>query len=203
MSRIRATMIWSALTLAIAVPILLATQSPYLPFRAPTYIAAGFAGIVALALLLVQPLLVTQSLPGLSFAATRRAHRVIGVGLVASVAIHVGGLWITSPPDVVDALTFTSPTPFSAWGVVAMWALFGTATLAFLRHKLTVQGWRLGHGAFAIVIVGGTLIHAVLIEGAMEQISKILLCVAVAIATLRALMRLHPSVLLKNLRRRL
>ena len=28
-----------------------------------------------------------------------------------------------SPPDVIDALTFASPTPFSVWGVIAMWAV--------------------------------------------------------------------------------
>ena len=33
--------------------------------------------------------------------------------MAVAVVIHVAGLWITSPPDMIDALLFTSPTPFS------------------------------------------------------------------------------------------
>jgi hypothetical protein len=47
--------------------------------------------------------------------------------LVVAVVVHVGGLWITSPPDMIDALLLTSPTPFSAFGVIAMWAIFAVA----------------------------------------------------------------------------
>src|SRR6056297_337947 len=50
-------MIWVALAAAIALPLGLAAQSPLLAYRSPVYITAGFAGIVAMALLLVQPLL--------------------------------------------------------------------------------------------------------------------------------------------------
>ncbi len=107
--------------------------------------------------------------------------------LVAAVVIHVGALWITSAPDVIDALLFTSPTPFSAWGVIAMWATFAAALLAAFRHRLRrrPQTWRIGHTVLAVIIVVGTVIHVLLIEGTMEPISKEVLCALAFAATLK------------------
>ena len=185
----RATLIWAALAAAICAPVAAAAMSPLLAWRDAIYIAAGFAGIVALGLLLVQPVLVGGYLPGLPAHRARRAHRWIGAALVAAVAIHVGGLWITSPPDVIDALLFTSPTPFSAWGVIAMWAIFATALLALLRQRLRLvpRTWRIAHTFLAVVIVVGTLVHALLIEGAMEMMSKAVLCALVLAATIKVI----------------
>ena len=108
----------------------------------------------------------------------RRVHRFVGGILVAAVVIHVAGLWITSPPDVVDALVFASPTPFSAWGVIAMWAVFAAALLAALRRRLRLRPrmWRFAHTALAAVVVVGSIVHALLIEGTMETVSKAVLC---------------------------
>jgi predicted ferric reductase len=140
--------------------------------------------------MLVQPLLIGGYLPGLQ---ARRAHRWIGGLLVSAVVIHVGGLWITSPPDVIDALLFTSPTPFSAWGVVAMWAIFATAILAASRHRLRLrpQTWRIAHASLAVVIVAGTVVHGLLIDGTMETVSKAVLCALVAAATVKVLVDLR------------
>lgn len=170
----------------IATPLLLAAQSPLLAWRDPVYIVAGFAGIIAMAFLLIQPLLAAGLFPGLHLFAGRRVHRMTGAGLVLAVVIHVGGLWITSPPDVVDALLFTSPTPFSAWGVIAMWAMFGAAGLALGRRHLRLRLWRLGHTLLVVVVVVGSVIHAMLIEGAMETISKSALCLLVLLGTAKA-----------------
>src|SRR3954453_9172122 len=101
-------MIWPALGAAIAVPVTAAAASPLLAWRGPLYIIAGFAGIVALGLMLVQPLLAGGYLPGLEAFRGRRAHRFMGAALVVAILVHVAGLWITSPPDMVDALLFAS-----------------------------------------------------------------------------------------------
>src|ERR1700743_1538172 len=153
----RAALIWGALAVAIGVPIAVAAMSPQLEWRGPIYILAGFAGIIALGLLLVQPLLIGGYLPGLSAYRGRRAHHWIGGALVAALVIHVAGLWITSPPDMIDALTFESPTPFSPWGVVAMWAILALALLAVFRRRLglRLRTWRVVHLLLAIVIVAG------------------------------------------------
>lgn len=176
---------WTALAAAIAVPLAIAATSPLLQWRDPVYIAAGLAGAIALALLLVQPLLAGGHLPGLTSIAGRRAHRWIGGTLVVSVAVHVAGLWLTSPPDVVDALLLVSPTPFALWGVIAMWAVFATALLAALRRRLRLRWrtWRVAHTALAAVIVGGSVAHALLIEGTMGTISKAAFCALAVAAT--------------------
>ena len=185
----RVTLIWALLAAAVFVPIAAAAASPLLEWRRPVYILAGFAGIVALGLMLVQPLLIGGYLPGLSGRIGRRAHLWIGGTLVAAVVIHVAGLWITSPPDMIDALTFTSPTPFSPFGVIAMWAIFAVALLAVLRRRLGLrpQTWRTAHMLLAIVFVVGSVVHGILIEGAMETVSKAALCVLVLAATVKVM----------------
>jgi predicted ferric reductase len=187
MTRVRAALIWAALAIAIGVPIAAAAASPLLAWREPVYIVAGFAGIVGLGLMLVQPLLIGGYLPGPSTYRARRAHRWIGGALVVTVVIHVGGLWITSPPDMVDALTFTSPTPFSPFGVMAMWAIFAVAVLATLRRRLGLRTWRIAHTSLAIVIVSGTVVHGLLIEGTMETVSKAALCALVLAAAIKVM----------------
>jgi predicted ferric reductase len=123
-------------------------------------------------------------LPGLSTFRGRRVHHWIGATLVAAVVIHVGGLWYTSPPDMIDALSFTSPTPFSPFGVVAMWAIFAVAVLAVLRRKLGPRAWRIVHMTLAAIIVAGVVVHAALVEGAMETVSKLILCALVVAAAM-------------------
>lgn len=188
---VRTAFVWSSLIAAVAIPLSAAATSPLLAWRDPVYITSAFFGVVALALLLLQPLLIARALPGLPLARSRRLHRLIGGGLVAAVAIHVGGLWITSPPDVVGALLFNSPTLFSVWGVVAMWALFAIAILAALRRRLGRPAWRYAHLALTSVVVVATVAHAVPIEGTMEYWSKIALCLLVSVATLAALLKLR------------
>lgn len=172
----RAILIWSALVFVVTVPIAIAATSPLLAWRQPVYIAAGFAGIAAMALLVIQPLLAGGYLPGLAARRGRGVHRAVGVLLVGAVLVHVAALWITSPPDVVDALLFSAPTWFSVWGVIAMWAVFAAAWLAILRRKMQPRTWRIGHTALVTVVVITSVAHALLIDGTMGTISKIALC---------------------------
>jgi hypothetical protein len=145
-------------------------------------------------LLLLQPLLAGGWLPGLAGPRGRRAHGWVGAGLVAAVVAHVAGLWITSPPDVVDAVLFRSPTPFSAWGVVAMWAAFAAALLAGLRRRLRLAPgiWRLCHMGLASAVVLGGAVHAMLIDGTMGPLSKAALCALVIAAWLKVMADRRP-----------
>ena len=185
----QAALIWAALAAAICVPIGAAAASPLLEWRGPIYILGGFAGIIALGFLLVQPLLVGGYLPGPSAYRSRRTHLWVGSVLVVAVVIHVAGLWITSPPDMIDALLLTSPTPFSAFGVIAMWAIFAVALLVALRRRLRLRPrtWRIAHTILAVVIVVGSVVHGLLIEGAMETVSKAALCALVLAATIKVI----------------
>lgn len=176
---------WAALATAVGVPIAVAAASPLLAWRDPLYVAAGFAGVIGMALLLIQPLLAGGYLPGLSGPRGRRMHRRVGGGLLAAIVLHVAGLWMTSPPDVVDALLLRSPTPFSIWGVIAMWAVFAAALLAAMRRRLRLRTrhWRFAHTALATVVVVGSVIHAMQIEGTMGTASKAMLCALALAAT--------------------
>jgi predicted ferric reductase len=162
-------------------------MSSQLAWRNAVYILAGFAGILGLGFMLVQPLLIGGYLPGLPGRIGRRVHHWIGAALVVAVVIHVGGLWITSPPDMIDALLFSSPTPFSPFGVIAMWAIFAVALLATFRRRLRLRTWRIAHTLLAIVIVAGSVLHAILIEGTMETVSKAALCALVLAAAIKVI----------------
>jgi len=123
---------------AIVEPIAATATSLVLAWRDPVSILEG-SGIVAMALLLMQPLLAGRNLPGLAPERGRRVHRWIGGALVAAEVTHVAALWVTSPPDVIDALLLASLTRFSIWDVIAMWALLASAVLATFRRRLRLR----------------------------------------------------------------
>ena len=197
----RQTLIWAFVIAAIMVAVVAAGMSPLLAWRDPIYIVAGFAGIAAMVLLLIQPLLAAGDLPGLVGIRGRRMHRWIGAGLVLAVVVHVVGLWLTSPPDVVDALTFSSPTPFSVWGVIAMWAVFAAAGLAALRRRLRLppRVWLIGHMSLTAMVVGGTVVHAMLIDGTMEWFSKAFLCAVTLGVTIKVIFERRARLGIKKL----
>ncbi len=176
-----------------AAAISLAAFSPLLNYRDAIYITAGFAGVLGFVVLLFQPLL-SGGFLGLRTRGARRLHAGLGALLVLLVVIHVATLWITSPPDVIDALTFASPTAFSPWGVVGMWALFLKAILALLRRPLRLRPniWTVAHRLLAVLIVICTILHALLIDGTMETLSKVVLCAGVALASLAAVLTKRP-----------
>ncbi|MEM6387667.1 MAG: ferric reductase-like transmembrane domain-containing protein [Pseudomonadota bacterium] len=160
------------------IPVAAALNSPLLQWREPIYIAAGFAGVVGMALIFLQPLLAARWMPGMTSATSRKLHRILGLLLVLAVFIHVAGLWVTSPPDVMDALTFRSPTPFAVWGVLAMWAIFAAAGLVLYRKRVPPKIWRPLHTSLVMIATIGTVVHAVLIDGTMEVFSKWILGLA-------------------------
>lgn len=196
----RRILIWGGLGLALALPLAVAATSPLLAWRDAVYITACFAGIVGMEVLLLQPLLAGRSLPGLSPRLSRRLHAAGGALLVAAVAVHVGGLAVTSPPDVVDALLLRAPTAFSVFGVVALWGVVATAVLALARRGLSAAAWRIAHLSLAAVIATGSAIHAILIDGTMGTVTKIALCVLVAAATMRVTVRFWPRLGLRRVR---
>ena len=201
MNRLRHALIWAGFVAAAGVPLFFAATSPLLAWRQPVYIAAGVAGVLGMSVLLAQPLLVAGALPGLPAMKGRRAHRWVGGLLVSLIIVHVVGLWITSPPDMIDALTFTSPTPFSPWGVVAMWAIFGAAGLAILRGRMRLPVWRIAHTGLVAIVVVSSVVHAMLIEGTMEIWSKAILGALVLVVTFLTVIRLRAWILLTKTRK--
>ncbi len=174
---------WGLLTLLTLWPLAVAAMSPLLAYRDLPYIAAGLAGTLGLVLLLFQPLLGLRALPGLSPRHARLAHRAVGAALLVLVWVHIGGLYLTSPMGTLDALLLVSPTPFSVWGVAGTVALLISALLALARHRLGLHRWRTAHLTLGLVVISGSVIHALLIEGTMGFASKLGVCAAlVAVA---------------------
>ena len=186
-------LMWFLLAAGLLIPVGLAAASPLQASREPLWIFGGMAGVVALALLLVQPMLAAGLLQGLSIPAARRWHRWIGATIVAAVVLHVGGLYLYSPSDVTDALLLVAPTPFAVYGVIGLWSVVLTALLVAVRSRsgLRYATWRIVHNALALVVVVASIVHAILIEGAMDLVSKAILCVLVFAATMIALLRIH------------
>ncbi|MAC82016.1 MAG: ferric reductase [Rhodobacteraceae bacterium] len=172
-------------------PVGVAAFSPYLAYRNPAYIIGGFAGILSLSFLFVQPLLAAGYMPGLAGPRGRRVHGWLGMAILVCVLLHVAGLFVTSPPDTLDALLLVAPTPFSVYGVTALWGIAITAGLVAMRRRMAPGLWRWLHNGLAFVVVVATVIHAVQIEGAMGPVSKSLLCLAVLVATAASLLDLR------------
>lgn len=187
----RPVLIWVALVTGAMIPLALAATSPWLSGRNPAYLIASVAGIACLSLFLVQPLLAAGYLPGLSLSAARRWHRRTGALILAATLAHVGGLWLTSPEDTLDALTLASPTPFAVWGVAAFWGVIATAILMAARHRFASGLWRWMHNALALVVVIATLLHALQIEGLMEPLSKWAISLAVLAVSLATVLHLR------------
>ena len=174
-------------------PVLIAATSPLLAGRDAVYIVGGFAGIVALALLIMQPLLAAGYLPGIRPIQARRWHQWTGIALVIALAAHVVGLYLTSPPDMIDALLLVAPTLYSIFGVIGMWALILIVLLVFARSRmgLRITTWRIFHNALGVVVVVASVTHALMIEGAMGYFSKLILCLGALAATAVVTVRLR------------
>ncbi|CAN7278953.1 ferric reductase-like transmembrane domain-containing protein [Bosea sp. LjRoot237] len=176
---------WLAIAAVATIPVVAAAASPLQRGREFLWVIGGMAGVVALSLLFVQPLL-TATAPVLMPAARGlRWHRWGGIAIVAAVALHIGALYAYSPEDVMDALLLVAPTPFSLYGVISLWCLVLTAILAAMRRRLRLshRNWRIAHSVLAVAIVSAGVVHAILIEGAMEETSKLMVCIAALAAT--------------------
>jgi hypothetical protein len=68
-----------------------------------------------------------------------------------------------------------------------MWAIFAVALLAALRRRLGLRTFRIAHMSLAVIIVAGSVIHAMLVEGPMEMVSKAALCALVLGATTKVM----------------
>lgn len=177
--------VWLIVAAIAAVPVIAAALSPLQRGRETLWIIGGMAGVVALSLLFVQPLF-TATAPVLTAAREGiRWHRWGGMTIIAMVALHVGALYAYSPEDVMDALLLVAPTPFSLYGVIGLWCVILTGVLAAARRRLRLghRRWRIAHSVLAVAIVSATAVHAVLIEGAMEEISKLAICLAALVTT--------------------
>jgi hypothetical protein len=66
-----------------------------------------------------------------------------------------------------------------------MWAVLAVAVMVALRDRIGLRPrtWLMVHTGLVLVIVVGTIVHAVLVQGTMEIVTKIVLCALLVIAT--------------------
>ena len=176
---------WIVIAALAGVPVLAAAVSPLQRGRELLWVTGGMAGVLALSLLFLQPLLMAAAPPLMRAGAGVRWHRIGGIAIVFMVALHVGALYLYSPDDITDALLLVAPTPFSLYGVISLWCLVLTAALAAARRVLKIgyRPWRILHSVLAAAVVGAGAIHAIQIEGAMEEYSKLAICIAALVVT--------------------
>lgn len=182
-------LMWALTACVVLLPLVLAASSPLQSGREFTYITGALAGVLALSLLCVQPLLAAGFLPGLSTLQTRRWHQWLGVLLLLAVASHIVGLYLTSPDDMLDALLLRAPTPFSLYGVIALWAVVLTGLSAAMRSRIRLCGsrWFIIHRLLAVIVVASSVVHALMIDGTMDELSKMIVCLCVVLATVVAM----------------
>lgn len=180
---------WFAVLAIAVVPVAIAAASPLQASRDGLWVIGGMAGVVALALLFLQPVLIGGFLPLLRPARQRRWHRITGSVVAFLVFLHVLGLYLTSPEDITDALLLVSPTPFAVYGVMGLVGIVLTVCLAAARRHLGPASWRGAHLFLAAVIVVGSVVHAVQIDGVMGNLSKLVLCGFVSAATLAVILK--------------
>ncbi len=193
---------WVAAAVVAAWPIGAALASPLLPSRDLIWVVGGMAGVVALSLLLVQPLLAIEVGTGAA-RRWRRWHGAVGLLIGAAIVLHVGALYATSPDDITDALLLVAPTPFSLYGVIGLWATVVTIALALARRilRLPFRPWRMVHSLLALVIVAASASHAWMIDGAMEGLSKTIVVLAALAATSFAVIEINLLAPMRRARR--
>ncbi len=176
---------WFLAGCLIVVPVVIAALNPLQMSRGTSYVVGGLAGVVALSLFLVQPLLAAGFLPGMTLSRQRQWHRWVGASIITLIAMHVVGLYVTSPADIRDALLLQAPTSFSVYGVIALWASALTVLLVVLRGRMIRRGqvWKLSHQIVAAITIAASVIHALQIQGAMGNSSKWVISVAVLCVT--------------------
>lgn len=176
---------WIVIAALAGGPVLAAALSPLQRGRELLWVIGGIAGVLALSLLFLQPLLMAAAPPLMRAGAGVRWHRLGGIVIVVMVVVHVGALYLYSPDDITDALLLVAPTPFSLYGVISLWCLVLTAALAATRRVLKIgyRPWRILHSILAVAVVGAGAVHAIQIEGAMEEYSKLAICIAALVVT--------------------
>ena len=175
--------VWLVVAGFVLVPIIVAAASPLQASRDAIWIVGGMAGVVAFAIMSLQLMLIGRFPPLSNSLHERSWHRWIGTAIVALVMLHVGGLCVTSPGDITDALLLVSPTPFALYGVIGLAGVILTAGLAPFCKRVGYRSWQIAHQVLALIIIIGSVVHTLLIEGAMGETSKLVLCTFLVVAT--------------------
>ena len=168
MAERRRAAVLAAVIAVAAVPAALALTDRHLAGASVALVVSTTAGALAVSALALQPLL----------AAGRRIarHRLLGAVAFALVLLHVGALFVESPDDAWFAMSPDGPTR-ARMALIATIALAGAVTLGVLRNRLPLGAgtWRGLHAYLAVVVLALGIGHAVLTDGALDDLGTAVL----------------------------
>lgn len=167
----------AATAVVVAVPLALALTDRHLARASVALVVATATGTLAASALAIQPLLARRR------RITR--HQILGSVVLALVLAHVGALFVESPEDAWFALSPDGPTR-ARMALFATIALFAVVALGALRTRLPIGAgtWRLLHAYLAVVVIALGIGHAVLTDGALDDVGTGVLLVLAAIGLL-------------------
>ncbi|NPV78309.1 MAG: oxidoreductase [Anaerolineae bacterium] len=159
-------LIYTGLTLAPLILLLLGPRAPSREFYREFSVALGFAGL---------------SMAGLQFVLTARFrflsapygtdilyafHRQISILAALLILAHPVILFIFDPPTLRLLNIFSAETPWRARaGLAAVLAMALVVTLSIWRKRIKIEynGWRVWHGVLATLFVGLGMVHVILV----------------------------------------
>lgn len=167
---------------ALAVPILIvpaaiALTDAHLAAGPTALVISTLAATLAVSALALQPFLAAAGNLRL------RSHRVLGTVTFALVLAHVGGLYVVSAEDTLFALSPDGPTR-ARMALLATIALAAVVALGAGRARLPLStaSWRVLHAFFAVLAVVLGVGHAVLTDGALDDVGTPVLLAFGAVA---------------------
>jgi predicted ferric reductase len=181
-----------AVLAAIAVPLVLALTDVHLA-AAPTLLVLSTAtGTLAVSALALQPLLVLRAREPRRSPPRRRVrvHQALGAITLTLVLVHVGALLVLETDDALFALSPDGPTR-ARMALMATVALIVVVALGTLRRRLPLapDTWRIVHGFLASLVIVLGVGHAVLTDGALDEVGTAVLVALGAFGLAAAVIR--------------
>lgn len=174
-ARSQARRLASAVALAAlaALPLVLALTDFHLSAAPAALVLSTAAGALAVSALALQPFLAARAGARGGAAGRRRLrwHRVLGTVVLSLVLVHVGALFLVEVDDTLFAMSPDGPTR-ARMALIALVALVATVILGATYRRLPIRSgtWRILHLYLAVVFVVLGVGHAVLTDGALDEV---------------------------------
>ena len=174
-ARSRARRLASATAVAAlaTLPVALALTDFHLSAAPAALVFSTAAGALAVSALALQPFLAARAGARSGAAGRRRLrwHRVLGTVVLGLVLAHVGALFLVEVDDTLFAMSPDGPTR-ARMALIALIALIGTVILgaAYRRLPIRTGTWRILHLYCAVVFIVLGVGHAVLTDGALDEL---------------------------------
>jgi predicted ferric reductase len=164
----RRRLLAAAVGALLALPLVVALTDAHLDGQSAALVLSTAAAALAVSALTLQPLLAGTG--------RIRRHRALGGVALALVLVHLGALYVESPEDTLFALSLDGPTR-GRMAALATAALIAVVALGVLRTRLPMAGatWRILHGFLAALVIFLGFGHAVLTDGALDELGTPLL----------------------------